>query len=430
VDHAAIVRYHSVSTVRRFFLVLVVALLATGVVMVDAPPVVAATRQVRLEAGPQTGYRFSSTGAVVARKDVVVVNPAGTTTDRRRVVPNRAGIYLRITSGTLSGYEVRESAVAHIPGIAGDTAYAPAATVALAAGRYLGYRFDGTWDLASTKYGALAAATTAKTSRRAVIDGRPYVLLTTGTWSGTWMPVTAPRGLTAARIACSAPARPSAGPSVVLRRIPTSQRGLALTFDLGGRLTPAIDILERLIVDRVCSTIHPTGDAALTTTGTAVMALVKAHPELFEVGNHTMHHCNLRDGGGGAICPKTPPTAARIQAELIRGEETIGALTGLTAKPYWRPPYGAYDTRVRAAAAAVGYSTTLMWDIDTIDWKTIADGGPTTAAIADKVVRNAKTGSIVLMHLGGYHTFDALPSMVMRLRAAGLQPTTISDLLD
>ena len=70
-----------------------------------------------------------------------------------------------------------------------------------------------------------------------------------------------------------------------------------------------------------------------------------------------------------------------------------------------------------------------MWDIDTIDWKKIADGGPTTAAIAEKVVSNAQTGSIVLMHLGGYHTFDALPSMVLRLRAGGLQPTTISDLL-
>ena len=39
------------------------------------------------------------------------------------------------------------------------------------------------------------------------------------------------------------------------------------------------------------------------------------------------------------------------------------------------------------------------------------------------------TGSIVLMHLGGYPTFDALPAMVSRLRAAGLQPSTISALL-
>jgi hypothetical protein len=34
------------------------------------------------------------------------------------------------------------------------------------------------------------------------------------------------------------------------------------------------------------------------------------------------------------------------------------------------------------------------------------------------------------MHLGGYHTFDALPSMVLRLRAGGLAPSTVSELLD
>ena len=33
------------------------------------------------------------------------------------------------------------------------------------------------------------------------------------------------------------------------------------------------------------------------------------------------------------------------------------------------------------------------------------------------------------MHLGGYQTFDSLPAMVSRLRAAGLQPSTIGALL-
>lgn len=413
---------------RRFRLLAATAFVA-AVLLVDVAPVAAATRTVRLEAGPQTGYRFGSSGAVLGSKSITVANPASTTTDRRRVVPNHSGIWMRITSGSLSGYEIRESMVAYIPGIAGDTAYSPAATVSLAAGRYLGYRFDGDWDLASTTYASLPSAATAKTTRRAVIDGRSYVAVTTGPFTGTWLPVTAPRGLTAARIACSVPAKPVPGASAVYRRITTTERKLALTFDLGGRLTPALDIMERLVIDRVCATLHPTGDAALTTTGRAVMAMIKAHPELFEVGNHTMHHCNLRDGGKGSLCPTTPPTTERIQAELRRAETIIRDLSGRDPIPYWRPPYGASDARVRAAAAAIGYTKTLMWDIDTIDWKTIADGGPTTAAIAAKVVTNAKTGSIVLMHLGGYHTFDALPSMVMRLRAGGLQPTTISDLL-
>jgi hypothetical protein len=49
--------------------------------------------------------------------------------------------------------------------------------------------------------------------------------------------------------------------------------------------------------------------------------------------------------------------------------------------------------------------------------------------MTSKVVANARPGSVVLMHLGGWNTFDALPSMVARLRAAGLQPTTVTDLM-
>jgi peptidoglycan/xylan/chitin deacetylase (PgdA/CDA1 family) len=102
---------------------------------------------------------------------------------------------------------------------------------------------------------------------------------------------------------------------------------------------------------------------------------------------------------------------------------------GKGGAPYWRPPYGAYDSRVTSAASSVGFTKTIMWDIDTIDWRTISDGGPTAASMTAKVVANARTGSIVLMHLGGWHTYDALPSMVLRLRAVSLEPTTISALL-
>jgi peptidoglycan/xylan/chitin deacetylase (PgdA/CDA1 family) len=187
--------------------------------------------------------------------------------------------------------------------------------------------------------------------------------------------------------------------------------------------------MKRLIVDRVCATIFPTGAAAQTTEGRAVLALIKAHPELFEIGNHTVHHCNLRDGGGGSACPTNPPTASFIQAEL-RGADTVtNQLAGLKGVPYWRPPYGAHNATVRAAAAAIGYTRTIMWDVDTIDWKPVADGGPTAGSMIAKVTGNARKGSIVLMHLGGYNTFDALPAMVSRVRAAGLQPSTISALL-
>ena len=81
------------------------------------------------------------------------------------------------------------------------------------------------------------------------------------------------------------------------------------------------------------------------------------------------------------------------------------------------------------AAASAGYTKTFMWDIDTIDWKPAADGGPTAEQIASKVVGNAVNGSNVLFHLGGYETLDALRLIVPGLRDRGFTLTSLSDLL-
>jgi peptidoglycan/xylan/chitin deacetylase (PgdA/CDA1 family) len=128
----------------------------------------------------------------------------------------------------------------------------------------------------------------------------------------------------------------------------------------------------------------------------------------------------------------SPPSASFITSELTTAATVIRALTGREPAPYWRPPYGAVDTRVRNAAAAAGYTKTFMWDIDTIDWRPVWNTptpGPTASQIAAKVIAKGVNGSMVLMHLGGYNTYDALPSMVLRLRAGGLTPTSVSQIL-
>jgi len=405
------------------------AFVALSVLSLAPTMVEAASYSVRLEAGPQTGYRFSSTGTILGRKTVTLAAPATATADSRSSVPNQAGTYFRITAGQFAGYRVRESLIAHVPGKAGEVTWNPTRTITFGAGRYLGYTFDSAADLATTRRGSSSTPFTATASRRAIIDGRPYVLMSSGSWTGYWMPIASAGSTSAQPISCSMPAKVGPGSAATYTRVATTDPQIALTFDMGGRMTPAVAILERLIIDRVCATIFPTGDAASTTEGHAVMALIKAHPELFEIGNHTQNHCNLRDGGVGAACPADLPTDAQIQAELLDADAVFNSLVGKAGVPYWRPPYGAHDARVRAAAAAIGYTKTLMWDIDTIDWKPTVDGGPTAGSMITKVTTNARTGSIVLMHLGGYHTFDALPAIVSRLRAAGLQPSTISALL-
>lgn len=41
------------------------------------------------------------------------------------------------------------------------------------------------------------------------------------------------------------------------------------------------------------------------------MKRIAAHPEIFEVGNHTMNHCNLVDGGEGANARSSRPPPPR-----------------------------------------------------------------------------------------------------------------------
>ena len=233
---------------------------------------------------------------------------------------------------------------------------------------------------------------------------------------------------------CRAGNRVAAGGQQIIPRVPGAGHAVALTLDMGGRLDPGIDILNLLIANGVCVTIFPTGAMAQTSGGQAVMALIAAHPELFEIGNHTMHHCDLVKGGGGsptaAPCKGITPDAAFVRKELTDAAAILEALSAQQPVPYWRPPYGLTNQSVRDAAASVGYTKTIMWNIDTIDWKPIIQGGPTAAQIATKVVSGASDGSIVLMHLGGYETLNALKVVIPALRERGFLLTTISDLLN
>jgi peptidoglycan/xylan/chitin deacetylase (PgdA/CDA1 family) len=233
---------------------------------------------------------------------------------------------------------------------------------------------------------------------------------------------------------CRAGNRVAAGAQQTFTTIPNAGHALALTLDMGGRLEPALDILNLLIANKVCVTLFPTGAMAQTTQGKQVMAVIKAHPELFEIGNHTMHHCDLIRGGGGspttAPCAGVTPTADFIRRELTDAGTILAQLSGQQPVPYWRPPYGSVNQAVRDAAASVGYTKTFMWSIDTIDWKPISDSGPTAQQIATKVLSNARDGSIVLMHLGGYETLDALKIMMPGLRDRGFLLTSLSDLLN
>ena len=134
----------------------------------------------------------------------------------------------------------------------------------------------------------------------------------------------------------------------------------------------------------------------------------------FELGNHTFSHPHM-----------TEVSDKRIRAELQKTEDLLFKLTGRHATLF-RPPYGEYDGRVVRIAAELGL-TTIEYDLPS--------GDPDTVATRDRLIswvtRKARPGSIIVMHINkrGWHTAEALPEIITRLRARGFTFVTVSKLI-
>jgi peptidoglycan/xylan/chitin deacetylase (PgdA/CDA1 family) len=212
------------------------------------------------------------------------------------------------------------------------------------------------------------------------------------------------------------PTRPPDGSALLLSNGDRKSSDVALTFDLGGEIAPTLDIINWLVDNDVPATMFVEGQTISTTdAGRKALTLIAAHPDLFTIANYSWDGLAFTD-----------LTDAQIREELSLADQAIVLATGRSTKPFFRPPLGAQDGHVRTTAGAEGYAYMVMWDVDTLDAKAPAEGGPTAADIVAKVVSRAVGGSIVQLHVGGYNTLEALPGIVDGLRQRGLQPVSLN----
>lgn len=189
----------------------------------------------------------------------------------------------------------------------------------------------------------------------------------------------------------------------------TGRPHVALTFDAGGPSAPTATILDILAKHHVHSTFFITGDWANLNPD----LVRRIHNDGHEIGNHTMHHQDLVTLPDEQVC-----------TELNQAEQVISHLTGVTTHPYYRPPYGSRDTRVRGLAAEIGYRT-VYWTIDTLDWQTTA----TPDSITKIVMENISSGAIILMHGGSQVEAETLDGLMTRIEQLGYQMVTVTDAL-
>ncbi len=201
---------------------------------------------------------------------------------------------------------------------------------------------------------------------------------------------------------------PTSWQGVVVRGDP-GQRRIALTFDLGGARGTTSELLVLLQRLGIKATFFVIGQWAEQNPDLLQQMVAQGH----ELGNHSYSHPDL-----------TTISLAQAESQLTRTEEIVTRLSGASTKPFFRPPFGAYNAAVVDLAKRLGYQT-IYWTLDSTDWRPES----TVDSITQRVVSQAGNGYIIVFHAAVDKTLAAMPAIVEQLRGKGFSFGSLSSVL-
>jgi peptidoglycan/xylan/chitin deacetylase (PgdA/CDA1 family) len=183
---------------------------------------------------------------------------------------------------------------------------------------------------------------------------------------------------------------------------------IALTFDDGPNVKLTPKLLDLLGAHHIKATFFVIGQNVADHPEIVARAAREGH----EIGNHSWSHPTFGKMSDDAV-----------RRELHNTDEAIRSATG-NRPTLLRPPYGSITARQKKwINEEFGYKI-IMWDVDPFDWKR-----PGPMAVTNRIVRNARAGSIVLSHDIHPGTIEAMPAAIDQLEAKGFKFVTVSELI-
>jgi probable sporulation protein (polysaccharide deacetylase family) len=130
-----------------------------------------------------------------------------------------------------------------------------------------------------------------------------------------------------------------------------------------------------------------------------------------ELSNHAYSHPDMAKLGPNEQYRQIARTEALLKEKL-----------GAPDNKWFAPPSGSYNATTVRTAARLGLKT-VLWTVDTVDWK-----HPPPERITAKIRRDAGPGSLILMHPTASAS-AALEGLIDALRSKGIEPGTVSQTL-
>lgn len=200
---------------------------------------------------------------------------------------------------------------------------------------------------------------------------------------------------------------------LVINRVNTSEKTVALTFDDGPDPAATPAVLESLAKHDVRATFFVVGKHA------------KAQPELLkkmaaaghELGNHSYSHMDFNRASGD-----------KIREEITSTNGIIEEITGQKTRLF-RPPGGYLSNEMiritQEEKVTVAY---WSWETDSKDWR-----NGNSQYIADYVTKHIAPGQIIILHDGGKNglsTARAVDLMIKQIKDKGYRFMTMSELME
>lgn len=205
------------------------------------------------------------------------------------------------------------------------------------------------------------------------------------------------------------PNPPTAETSIFITSGSTQKKQIALTFDAGSDIA-GITIIDVLKKHNVKATFFLTGKWVEKFPAYAKRIVNEGH----DIGNHTYSHPDVKTVSANAFIDN-----------IKKAENIIISTTGKSPLPYFRFPYGSYNNEALKTVGKAGYRYSIQWSLDTIDWQQ-----PKEEVIISRILTGASNGDIILMHIGGINTPQAVDQVIPQLRQRGFELVPLSVLLN
>lgn len=189
--------------------------------------------------------------------------------------------------------------------------------------------------------------------------------------------------------------------------VETDKKEVALTFDCAW----GADDIEQIIDILEYNNIYATFFAVGTWVDKYEDEVKKLSDAGHQIGNHSNNHAHVNNLSYDANI-----------SDMKKCNEKIENLTGSKVK-FYRGPYGEYNNIVIKAAEELNMKV-IQWDVDTLDYT-----GRTPDEMCERIRKNIRNGSIILMHNDTDYTVQGLQQMIDTINELGYEIVTLDELI-